>query len=211
MMTFSSWGGAVEIAGYSQLRSIGAGATSEVFEAFDNSTGKIESSNKGLFFVELFSGTLNQWIYDCENSVKKGCKIVKSEAYNLGGRQGTKMEVNSGIGGIDSVIFLPNGEYSIVITFTEFGVTKQVFSTLKFIEKTTIPEKPVTNSKPCFVGGCSSQLCTDNEDGAVSTCEWQPQYICYKTAKCERQSNGQCGWTNTPSLQRCLATPPLQN
>jgi hypothetical protein len=55
----------------------------------------------------------------------------------------------------------------------------------------------------CFVGGCSSQLCSEERD-AVSTCEWREAYACYKTAKCERQSNGQCGWTPTSELNACL-------
>jgi hypothetical protein len=60
---------------------------------------------------------------------------------------------------------------------------------------------------PCYVGGCSGQLCTD-EPGAVSTCEWRPEYACYQTATCARQADGACGWTETPELTSCLASPP---
>lgn len=56
----------------------------------------------------------------------------------------------------------------------------------------------------CYVGGCSAQLCTDRPD-AVSTCEWTEAYACYKTAVCERQTTGQCGWTQSSSLTQCLA------
>lgn len=56
----------------------------------------------------------------------------------------------------------------------------------------------------CYVGGCSAQLCTDQPD-AVSTCEWTEAYACYKTAVCERQTTGQCGWTQSASLTQCLA------
>lgn len=56
----------------------------------------------------------------------------------------------------------------------------------------------------CFVGGCSGQLCSDQPNMA-STCEWTESYACYKTAKCERQASGQCGWTSTPELNMCLA------
>lgn len=58
----------------------------------------------------------------------------------------------------------------------------------------------------CFVGGCSGQLCTD-QPGAISTCEWREEYACYQTATCERQPDGQCGWTETPELTTCLANP----
>lgn len=59
------------------------------------------------------------------------------------------------------------------------------------------------SSTGCYVGGCSGQLCTD-EPNAVSTCEYTAAYACYKTAKCERQGSGQCGWTPTPELNMCL-------
>ena len=58
---------------------------------------------------------------------------------------------------------------------------------------------------PCFVGGCSQELCTA-EEGAISTCEFNPDYACYATATCERQAEGQCGWTDTAELSTCLAT-----
>jgi hypothetical protein len=59
----------------------------------------------------------------------------------------------------------------------------------------------------CFVGGCSSHICSE-EEGAVSTCEWREQYACYQTTTCERQPEGHCGWTPTPELQACIAANP---
>ena len=56
----------------------------------------------------------------------------------------------------------------------------------------------------CFVGGCSGTLCSDHE-GAVSTCEYKEEYACYQSATCERQADGQCGWTQTEELKKCLA------
>lgn len=56
----------------------------------------------------------------------------------------------------------------------------------------------------CFVGGCSSQLCTDRDDIA-STCEWREEYACYRSATCERQADGHCGWTQTSELLACLS------
>ncbi len=55
----------------------------------------------------------------------------------------------------------------------------------------------------CFVGGCSSQVCSDSPD-VVTDCMYREEYACYQTAKCERQSNGSCGWTQTPALTSCL-------
>ncbi len=56
----------------------------------------------------------------------------------------------------------------------------------------------------CYIGGCSGQLCSD-QPGAISTCEYRDEYACYKMAKCARQVNGQCGWTQTPQLTFCLS------
>jgi eight-cysteine-cluster-containing protein len=64
----------------------------------------------------------------------------------------------------------------------------------------------VVTSKGCFVGGCSGQICSDRQDIA-STCEFREEYACYKTAKCERQAGGQCGWTETSELKMCLNNP----
>ena len=55
----------------------------------------------------------------------------------------------------------------------------------------------------CFIGGCSNQICSDQE-GLISTCEFKEEYACYKTATCKRQESGECGWTQTPGLQACL-------
>jgi hypothetical protein len=63
------------------------------------------------------------------------------------------------------------------------------------------PPAPILGK--CYIGGCSGQLCTDQPD-AVSTCEYREEYACYQTATCERQPNGQCGWTPTAELQACL-------
>jgi hypothetical protein len=56
----------------------------------------------------------------------------------------------------------------------------------------------------CFVGGCSGQVCSDQE-GVITTCEWQPEYACYADATCERQPGGACGWTPSEELEACLA------
>jgi eight-cysteine-cluster-containing protein len=54
----------------------------------------------------------------------------------------------------------------------------------------------------CRPTGCSGQICADED--VVTTCEFRPEYACYGTARCERQTNGRCGWTMTPELQSCL-------
>jgi len=56
----------------------------------------------------------------------------------------------------------------------------------------------------CRVGGCSGQLCVGPGDPDISTCEWRDEYACYRSATCEVQPSGSCGWTPTPELLACL-------
>lgn len=58
------------------------------------------------------------------------------------------------------------------------------------------------SQKPCMKTGCSSQVCSDQE--VITTCEFRPEYACYQKAICERQRNGECGFTQTPQLAECL-------
>lgn len=54
----------------------------------------------------------------------------------------------------------------------------------------------------CRPTGCSSQICSDED--VVSTCEYKAEYACYQSAKCERQSDGHCGWTSSSALTMCI-------
>ena len=63
--------------------------------------------------------------------------------------------------------------------------------------------KPESASmKPCFKTGCSNQVCADHE--VTTTCEFRPEYACYRKAQCTRQRDGNCGFTQTPELSACL-------
>jgi hypothetical protein len=58
----------------------------------------------------------------------------------------------------------------------------------------------------CVKAGCSGQLCLGSgEEGGVTTCEWRAEYQCFKTAICEKQTNGKCGFSQSAELQQCLA------
>jgi hypothetical protein len=48
----------------------------------------------------------------------------------------------------------------------------------------------------CYVGGCSSELCTDDPD-AMSACIFKPENECFRAATCARQPDLRCGWTPT--------------
>jgi eight-cysteine-cluster-containing protein len=70
---------------------------------------------------------------------------------------------------------------------------------------------PATQSAgDCKPTGCSGQVCSD--EPVVTTCEFRPEYACYRSARCERQNDGVCGWTASEDLARCLADvhgPPM--
>lgn len=55
----------------------------------------------------------------------------------------------------------------------------------------------------CVMSGCSSQVC--GEEDVATDCMYREEYACYQKAKCERQQNGQCGWTLTSDINACLA------
>ncbi len=57
----------------------------------------------------------------------------------------------------------------------------------------------------CYIGGCSAQVCSDDPD-VITTCEWLEEYACYRNATCERQADGECGWTQSDALVECVAS-----
>lgn len=74
----------------------------------------------------------------------------------------------------------------------------KILSSFKLLQENT------KKTDGCKIGGCSGQLCVEESDRGVSTCEYLSQYGCYKTAKCERQTDGKCNWTQTQELTACL-------
>lgn len=63
-------------------------------------------------------------------------------------------------------------------------------------------EFPNTPQAECRPTGCSRQICADID--VITTCEYREEYACYQSAVCERQSDGECGWTETLELEACL-------
>jgi hypothetical protein len=62
-----------------------------------------------------------------------------------------------------------------------------------------------TEPRGCTTSGCSGQVCI--EEGSppvITTCDARPEYACLAHSRCERQPDGQCGWTPTPEQQSCL-------
>ncbi len=66
--------------------------------------------------------------------------------------------------------------------------------------------EPDPSASECVRSGCSGTICVEPGKEMVTTCEFKPEYACYDQARCERQPNGECGWTPTPELDNCLAS-----
>lgn len=73
----------------------------------------------------------------------------------------------------------------------------QILSTFKFLST-----DQTEGDKDCKRIGCSGQVCSD--ENVITTCEYKEEYGCYTKAKCERQLDGKCGWTQTEDLTECL-------
>lgn len=75
-----------------------------------------------------------------------------------------------------------------------------------FTLKKTSSTDSQKNDNGCIKGGCSGQLCVDEQAGesGISTCEWRDEYECYKYAVCERQKSGKCAFTPNTQFQQCL-------
>jgi eight-cysteine-cluster-containing protein len=56
----------------------------------------------------------------------------------------------------------------------------------------------------CVRTGCSGTVCAEPGNDIMTTCEMRPEYECYASAKCQRQSNGACAWTASAALSQCL-------
>ncbi|WP_232287436.1 hypothetical protein [Anaeromyxobacter dehalogenans] len=55
----------------------------------------------------------------------------------------------------------------------------------------------------CRRTGCAGELCAAED--LVSPCIMKPEFACYVAARCERQADGACGWTEDAALRRCLS------
>jgi hypothetical protein len=64
---------------------------------------------------------------------------------------------------------------------------------------------PAAAAVACVRGGCSGSVCIEAGNDLMTTCEMRPEYECYRSAVCERQSNGSCGWTASAALSQCVA------
>lgn len=122
-----------------------------------------------------------------------------------------------------SLITIKKMYTSSVIESLESDFSSNAFVVFNETASTTVPDQPTTSTTSslpvepiippplpdtsCYRGGCSGQLCGDESiKDIATTCEWREEYACYAEpiGICERQSTGQCGWTQTEELKSCL-------
>lgn len=157
--------------------------------------GTLEELAKGLYFVNT---------YGQEPVVGKDISFEKTRVADT-----DSLKVY-GIGD-DFVILLPMEDKVYQFSVTGFSDNKtvnefnQILSTFRFLDDNSETTQPLTG-EGCVVGGCNGELCQDaDEEPLASICIFRPEYVCYKTAVCERQANDKCGWIQTEELEACLA------
>ncbi len=55
----------------------------------------------------------------------------------------------------------------------------------------------------CVIGGCSGTLCHKKGENIFTTCEYLPEYECYKQIECGCINN-KCEWDKNAEFERCL-------
>jgi len=70
----------------------------------------------------------------------------------------------------------------------------------------TKEDNSIIEESGCMIAGCSRQLCIEEKDAGniFTSCEFLPEYACYKNAECERSEDDKCGWRQTEELKRCI-------
>lgn len=69
------------------------------------------------------------------------------------------------------------------------------------------PTKPTeidcTTNSDCVIGGCSGTLCHKKGENILTTCEYLPEYDCYRLINCGCVNN-KCEWEKTAVFEKCL-------
>ena len=73
----------------------------------------------------------------------------------------------------------------------------------KALEKCVSGEIPTQSEKKCVVGGCGA-ACVEEGGPTIFCFAYLPWYKCYKSEYCTRLSDGNCGFTNTREIEKCV-------
>ncbi len=102
----------------------------------------------------------------------------------------------------------PDGIYRYrIVAKNAAGIT---YGKIKEIKVNSVKKEERYVGDGCkVVSGCNGPIeCVDlskDTTNFVTTCEYRQEYECYKakTARCEKQTNGSCGWTENEELKMC--------
>lgn len=136
--------------------------------------------------------------YDAEVLNKKLMKTLA--VYDLSNVNATKEQLELAQKAVSSSEGLPLAGRFFEVTGPA-GNAQGVAATQFYLK--LVGEKP----RICMPTGCSGQLCSDTN--VATTCEWKPEYDCYRSAMCTTQNNGDCGWVMDDTLTRCLANASI--
>ncbi len=172
----------------------------------NSDTDDMEEEPVGKLKADVFVGTLEAVNTGCfadgecfvEVDGKHVTALIGWSRDTVGSVQGVE-----GFGGLEAYI---GKEVEVYAQVNPDG-TYTLYGSEGFYIKPKVAEgvRPDTSNGGCVIGGCSSQLCVDADDGeVVSTCEYREEYACYQSAQCKRQPSGQCGWTETAELFQCI-------
>ena len=60
-----------------------------------------------------------------------------------------------------------------------------------------------TTDLDCITGGCSGTVCHKKGDNIFTTCEYRPEYGCYKQIECGCIDN-KCQWDKNAEFEKCF-------
>src|SRR3989338_1863008 len=99
------------------------------------------------------------------------------------------------------IVLVKKSDKFKIIEPSGLPISSKLIPSLNISNPTSSPKAVVG----CKRTGCSNQLCIDADaQDVATTCEFLAEYGCYQKAKCERQANGRCGFTETAELRLCL-------
>lgn len=123
-------------------------------------------------------------------------------------RTGSRLEKS-----IPSICITLEGNYFIQPITDEQGNPLIALPTVSLAPtEAIVSPTPHSIDRGCKRAGCNGQLCIDaNSQDKVSSCDFKPEYVCYQKAQCERQLDGDCGFTPSDELSQCLGVSTVNN
>lgn len=92
----------------------------------------------------------------------------------------------------------------VLVILAGVGIAMAYWNTEQPVNSSLDNANQPAEAVTCVVGGCNGELCGKEGDLLASNCFYRAEHACYKSATCEVQASGSCGWTQTKELQECI-------